>query len=170
MPYGDIELGQYWLRYWLVPGSTKPLPEPIWLLIRDVLWHQLGINFKASAQAILFCTSSLMIILLKLPPHPPGPNELCPDAIVNHAWCEPNLVVLFFFHSRIFRHCTSMVNSLGPSDTIWHWRSWSTLVQVMACCLTTPSHYLNQCWLIISKVLLHSSGDINIRRFDDINQ
>ena len=23
----------------------------------------------------------------------------------------------------------------------------------MACCLTAPSHYLNQCWLIISKVL-----------------
>ena len=42
------------------------------------------------------------------------------------------------------------VNSLGPSDAIWRWRSWSTLVQVMACCLTAPSHYLNQCWLIIS--------------------
>ena len=24
--------------------------------------------------------------------------------------------------------------------------SWSTLVQVMACCLTAPSHYLNQMW------------------------
>ena len=27
----------------------------------------------------------------------------------------------------------------------------------MACCLTAPSHYLNQCWLIISKVEWHSS-------------
>ena len=27
----------------------------------------------------------------------------------------------------------------------------------MACCLTAPSHYLNQCWLAISKVLWHSS-------------
>ena len=25
----------------------------------------------------------------------------------------------------------------------------------MACCLTAPSHYLNQCWLIISEVLWH---------------
>ena len=49
------------------------------------------------------------------------------------------------------------VNSLGPSDAIWHWKSWSTLVQVMACCLTAPSHYLNQCWLIINKVWWHSS-------------
>ena len=41
-----------------------------------------------------------------------------------------------------------LVNSLRPSDTIWRHRSGSTLVQVMACCLTAPSHYLNQCWLI----------------------
>ena len=45
------------------------------------------------------------------------------------------------------------INSLGPSDAIWPWRSWSTL----ACCLTAPSHYLNQCWLIMSKVQWHSS-------------
>ena len=32
----------------------------------------------------------------------------------------------------------------------------STLVQVMACCLTAPSHYLNQSWHIISKVQRHS--------------
>ena len=42
------------------------------------------------------------------------------------------------------------LNSLRPSDTIWRHRSGSTLAQVMACCLTAPSHYLNQCWLIIS--------------------
>ena len=32
----------------------------------------------------------------------------------------------------------------------------NSLAQVMACCLTAPSHYLNQCWLI-SKVEWHSS-------------
>ena len=32
----------------------------------------------------------------------------------------------------------------------------STLVQVMACCLTAPSLYLNQCWLFINEGLLHS--------------
>ena len=42
------------------------------------------------------------------------------------------------------------VNSLGPSDATWRCRSGSILAQVMACCLTAPSHYLNQCWLIIS--------------------
>ena len=39
----------------------------------------------------------------------------------------------------------------------------------MACCLTAPSHYLNQCRLNISKVLWHSSEDIIIRRFEDTN-
>ena len=32
------------------------------------------------------------------------------------------------------------------------YRFGSTLVQVMACCLTVPSHYLNHYWLIISEV------------------
>ena len=49
--------------------------------------------------------------------------------------------------------CDGLVlNSLRPSDAIrWH-KTGSTLAQVMACCLTAPSHYLNQCWLIISSV------------------
>ena len=29
----------------------------------------------------------------------------------------------------------------------------------MACCLTAPSHYLNQCWLIATKVYWYSSED-----------
>ena len=48
-------------------------------------------------------------------------------------------------------------NSLGPCDTIWRQRSGSPLAHVTACCLTAPSHYLNQCRLFISKVEWHSS-------------
>ena len=47
-------------------------------------------------------------------------------------------------------HC---VNSLFPSERN---RSGSTLIQLMACCLMAPSHYLNQLWLLTSKVLWHS--------------
>ena len=36
-------------------------------------------------------------------------------------------------------------------------RSWSTLPQVMACCLMAPSHYLNHWWLFIDKVEWPSS-------------
>ena len=35
------------------------------------------------------------------------------------------------------------VNSLWPSDAIWHHVTWSPLVQVMACCLTAPTQLTN---------------------------
>ena len=49
---------------------------------------------------------------------------------------------------------TTTINSLWPSNAIGlqkpRWPG-STLVEVMVCCLTALSHYLNQCW--------HSPGD-----------
>ena len=50
-----------------------------------------------------------------------------------------------------------ILNSLWPS--VWCLRACSTLAQVMAYCLTTPRHYLNQCWLAIgvSEILWYSS-------------
>ena len=53
---------------------------------------------------------------------------------------------------QLLIHASYWVNTLGPSDAIWRWRSRLTLVQAMACCLTAPSHYLNQCWLMITDV------------------
>ena len=84
------------------------------------------------------------VIMLKKGLYGLGPNELDKEfpTIFGHATIRINNDLGF--------------NSLGPSDAIWRWRSWSTLVQVMACCLTAPSHYLNQCWLIISEVQWHS--------------
>ena len=52
--------------------------------------------------------------------------------------------------------CQVIINSLWHSDAIWHHRYGSTLVQVMDCCLTAPSHYLNQWWCIIAGVWWHS--------------
>ena len=37
-------------------------------------------------------------------------------------------------------------NSLWPSNAVWWHSSGSTMVQVMACCLTAPNLYLNQCY------------------------
>ena len=54
-------------------------------------------------------------------------------------------------------HDIFTINSLRPSDAIWRQRSGSTSDQVMAWCLMAPNHYLNQCWLIISKAEWHSS-------------
>ena len=62
------------------------------------------------------------------------------------------------------------LNSLWPCDAIRQQGTESTLAQVMACCLKAPSNYLNQCWLIISKFLWHSSEGIIMRRSEDTNQ
>ena len=38
---------------------------------------------------------------------------------------------------------TGIFNSLWPSDTTWRQRTWSALLQAMACCLRVPNHYMN---------------------------
>ena len=48
--------------------------------------------------------------------------------------------------------CWHPINSLIPDDTLWYYWTFSRLVQVMACCHQATSHYLNQCWPIISEV------------------
>ena len=66
--------------------------------------------------------------------------------------------------------CCLGLNSLWPGDAIWWHGTRSTLAQVMACCLTAPSHYLNQCWLIIGEVPWHSSQSIILGQCEDTNQ
>ena len=57
------------------------------------------------------------------------------------------------------RICLTHCGLLTPYGDIelGHHRTGSTLAQVMACCLMATSHYLIQCWLIISKIQWHSS-------------
>ena len=75
---------------------------------------------------------------------------------------------LAFFRGRI-QTPDPTCDSLRPCDAIWRQRSWSTLAQVMACCLATPSHYLNQCWLFINWILWHSPKTNFIENIQDIN-
>ena len=60
--------------------------------------------------------------------------------------------IIQYFGPDLTRRCpwSLGVNSLWPSDAIWHQTSGSTLAQVMAWCRQAPSHYLNQYWLTIS--------------------
>ena len=54
-----------------------------------------------------------------------------------------------YFSSNIF-------NSLWPYDAIWWHKAVLTLAHIMACCLSAPSHCLNQSWLTINKVRWNS--------------
>ena len=76
-----------------------------------------------------------------------------PMAALHKGVCQ-NVIIMYVYWALTTQQ---KVNSLGPSDAIWRQRSGSPLAQVMACCLTAPSHYLNQCWLIINEVEWHSS-------------
>ena len=102
--------------------------------------------FNVAAAATLYCWIS---DTFSLSPKNLFSFTLCMTLIGNYvSRCSLDLVKW----SMIAWH----INSLWPSDAIWRQRSGSTLVQVMACCLTAPSHYLNQCWLTISEVQWHS--------------
>ena len=72
-------------------------------------------------------------------------------SLMNHAINEDSRCL----PSQKTKNCHN-VNSLWPTDAIWCQISRSTLAPVMTCCLTAPSHYLNQCWLIFKGALWHS--------------
>ena len=57
-------------------------------------------------------------------------------------------VIMSILEKKYHKTAILHINPLGPSYTTWQHRSGSTSTQVMICCLTAPSHYLNQCWLI----------------------
>ena len=74
---------------------------------------------------------------------------------------------ILFSSWKLFRlilvNCVESVNELlvyalcksqAPNNAIWLLRSAWILVQVMACCLTAPRRYLNQFWLLSSKLQL----------------
>ena len=54
------------------------------------------------------------------------------------------------------------INSLGPSDAICQQRSESPFAQVMACCLTAPSHYQAITWTNVDLSSVRLS-DIHLR-------
>ena len=63
-----------------------------------------------------------------------------------------------------------LVVSLWSGDAIWRHRFGLTLAQAMAWYLMTPSHYLNQYWFTMNKVMWHSSVGIIIPKRIDTSQ
>ena len=63
--------------------------------------------------------------------------------------------------------CTdpSLLNLIWLSDAKWCRRSWSTFAEILDCCLTAPSHYINQCWQLINELLWHSSLELFCREW-----
>ena len=79
------------------------------------------------------------------------------NTFIHHCNCEKTNPPMTMKLMACQPPVVSVFNPLWSSDAMWWHRSGSTLVQVMACCLMAPSHYLNQCWLLIRKVQWHLS-------------
>ena len=74
-------------------------------------------------EIVEFTDTAVLMLCQLMPQHCKG----------NSAWMN------LFLNVALLTHCGLVM--------LWHWKSWLTLVLVMACCALTPSHYLNQCWL-----------------------
>ena len=68
-----------------------------------------------------------------------------------------------------YKKLASVFDSLGPSYTICHHETLSMLPQIMACCLTAPSHFLNQYRFIIGRGSWHLPEAIVVGNTKDIN-
>ena len=128
---------------WRRPGNT-PLSEPMMVcLLRHICVTQPHwVNtLRVRQNGCHFVEQIFICISLVIPMHAVQSIECTVDMWIVATICD-GLVAGY--------------NLLWPSDSKWWHRSGSTLAQVMAWCPTAPSHYLNQCWLIIKSVLWHS--------------
>ena len=91
--------------------------------------------------------------------------------IVTHGWIDntPALVQTMAWQQTI----------IWTNDCLLYWCMHASLglkefklaeFVLTHCGLVTPSHYLNQCWLIIDEVPWQSSQGIILRRCEDTNQ
>ena len=60
--------------------------------------------------------------------------------------------IWFHLMTSSYSIITWCFHTLWPCATIWRHEFGSPLTQLMACCLTASSHYLNHCWLLTKGV------------------
>ena len=68
-------------------------------------------------------------------------------------------------------------DSVWASNTTWRLKVWSTLVQVVACYLTAPNHWLNNYWPVVGYatgdvfrwiIITHSNMFMNRKAFENV--
>ena len=98
-------------------------------------------------QVVAYCPSApshylnQSLLIMNMVPWHSGPiSEEILNMPINKVSLENKLFPHLPESNELKVTCDVMCLSLGPSDAIRRWRSWSTLVQVMACYLTAPSH------------------------------
>ena len=77
------------------------------------------------------------------------------DTKFGNSRCEIVGRRVIFIWSLIHGSSWSGLIKVRPGETIWRHRSGLILARVMSCYMTAPSHYLSQCWVLISEALWH---------------
>ena len=150
---GDLVLILVWSKpnFWVIFGSLKsqvlrlshPIECPIQTWIFACAWWCQSVLWQAKISAKQLepsCEASRVCNLSK-------PRQI--DQWVLLLPVLSTLLCTLCLRTNSQKHHTNYIlNSLWPGDAIWRHGTRSALAQVMAWCLTAPSHYLNQCWLI----------------------
>ena len=147
-----------------VNAVNKQLPaSEIAITINTLRPRQNGRLFADDTFKCIFLNENIWIsIKISLKFIPKGLINNIQALVLIMAWRRPGdkplselMLVRSLTHICVTR--PQWVNSLWPRYAIWQDTSGLTLVQVMACCMVAPSHYLNQSWLTISGVQWQST-------------
>ena len=142
------------------PDIAAPGTAPgtrIWFLFNTLRPRQDGCCLPDDIfKCIFFNENVLILVKISLKFVPKVPSNYIPALVQIMAWRRAGdkplsgpVMVSLLTHICITR--PQWVNSLWHSDAIWWHKSCSALAQVMDCWLTAPSHYLIQCWILISE-------------------
>ena len=150
------ELGQHWFRWWLVAWSAPShYLNQCWVTVDWVLRNKFQWNF-------ILTTKNTKLFINE---HA-SENIVCEMAAIlsRGRWVEFCMAQWLTFCSA--RPTSLAINPLWPSEVMYRYRSGTASTKIIAFCLTAPSHYLNQCQLIIVGILCHSpkSNFIGITR------
>ena len=136
--------------------------------VKDIFTNSKALCLMMINDAVIVKSSALVQVMLC---HLIGDKVYFTDAYKRLQWVEWMVSIICIYDDSVQRHRRDTNTSsarielknvakathkqMRPSDVIWHHRSGLTLAQVMACCLTTPSHYQNRGWILIDEVLWH---------------
>ena len=118
----------------------------------NVVWKMVAILSRPQCVKVILILATLVVICKYKIQIPTFSNNLLLDVIIDStsSW----LKIMVVQNNLFLLQKDSISKLLWRSDTTWqHW-TWSTLSQVMACCLMAPSYYLNQSWPIMNEGLI----------------
>ena len=145
-----IDLGQHCFRKWLVAWWQHAIT---WVNVEFSSMTTCAIDLKGTSWVAL----QILIIIRDFPL---SQIQDIWEFVVRNVKIISSLRRIYFqmkskFYSKCLKSNVKCLNSLWPSDTLWHHRSGSAVAQLMTCRLT--AHAWTHVLCLISEVLWHST-------------